>query len=124
MQAAATWLMENREWDFLAVYFDAPDHAGHDFMEYRAPRMRHVSKADFALYQHVVDGIYCFQDLMLGGMVELAGADATIIVVSDHGFHRRPPAAYRTRHIQRRDRNAVASRQRHPLYGGTGHPPR
>jgi Flp pilus assembly protein TadD/arylsulfatase A-like enzyme len=87
VQAAATWLIENEEWDLLAVYFDAPDRAGHHFMEMRAPRMDHVSEADFEIYCKVIDGVYCYQDLMLGRLVQLAGPETAILVVSDHGFH-------------------------------------
>jgi hypothetical protein len=35
--AIATWLMENTEWDFMAVYYDAIDHYGHAFMKYGLP---------------------------------------------------------------------------------------
>jgi predicted AlkP superfamily phosphohydrolase/phosphomutase/tetratricopeptide (TPR) repeat protein len=86
-QAAATWLMENEPWDFLAVYHGALDQAGHHFMRYRAPRMSEVAERDFENYKDVIDGLYCFHDLMLGSIVELAGPDAVVIVVSDHGFH-------------------------------------
>jgi len=86
LQAATTWLMENEPWNFIAVYFDAIDRAGHHFMRYRAPRMSDVPERDFELYKDAIDGFYCFHDLMLGRIVELAGPDATIIVLSDHGF--------------------------------------
>ena len=55
-------------------------------MAYRPPRMPQVSDADFELYQHVVTAAYRFHDMMLGRLLELAGADATVILVSDHGF--------------------------------------
>jgi tetratricopeptide (TPR) repeat protein len=93
--AAATWLMENQEWDLLAVCYDTLDHTGHVFMPYHPPRMDNVTEEDFEIYQHVMQGVYCFHDLMLGRLVELAGPEAAIIVVSDHGFHsgsRRPTA--------------------------------
>jgi hypothetical protein len=87
VQGAAIWLMEREPWDFLAVYFDMLDHAGHAFMAYRAPRMENVTEKDFELYRNVVNGAYCFQDAMLGRMVALAGPDTVFMVVSDHGFH-------------------------------------
>jgi predicted AlkP superfamily phosphohydrolase/phosphomutase/predicted Zn-dependent protease len=86
IQAAATWLMENQPWDFAAVYFDAIDRAGHGFMQCQPPRMEGVSEQDFENYKGVMKGVYCFHDLMLGRLVDLAGSNATIIVVSDHGF--------------------------------------
>ena len=85
--AVTTWLMENREWDFLAVYYDTIDRFAHVFMEYHPPKMPHVSDEDFERYQHVMTGCYRFHDMMLGRLVELAGDEATVIILSDHGFH-------------------------------------
>ena len=77
----------------MAVYYDAIDHAGHLFMPYYPPRLPGVSEEDFELYRDVIDGVYCFQDMMLGRLIELAGPDTAFLVLSDHGFqagHRRP----------------------------------
>ncbi len=87
MQAAALWAMEHEPWDFMGVYFDAIDHFCHGFMRYRAPRRPHIPARDFELYKGVVDMGYCYHDLMLGAMLERAGADTTVIICSDHGFH-------------------------------------
>ncbi len=84
--ASATWLMENQDWDLLAVYYDTIDHAGHLFMPYHPPRLAGTSAADFELYRHVIDGVYCFHDLMLGRLIELAVEDTAFLIVSDHGF--------------------------------------
>jgi tetratricopeptide (TPR) repeat protein len=85
--AVATWVLENELWDFLAVYYDAIDHTCHHFMDYYPPKADHVPEEDFELYQGVVTGMYRFHDMMLGRIVELAGPEATIMIVSDHGFH-------------------------------------
>ena len=85
--AVVTWLMENREWDFLAVYYDAIDRFAHSFMEYHPPKMEHVSNEDFEQYKDVMTGCYRFHDMMLGRLVELAGDETTVIILSDHGFH-------------------------------------
>jgi tetratricopeptide (TPR) repeat protein len=93
VHAVATAAMEAEPWDFFAVYYDAIDRAGHDFMTYRAPQMEHVSEQDFQHYRHVVDGVYEFHDAMLGRLMELAGEDTTVVLMSDHGFqsgNRRP----------------------------------
>lgn len=87
VQAAATHLLEHEPWDFAAVYFDTIDHYCHGFMKFRAPKQAFVSDEDFRHYRHVVDTGYMYQDMMLGRLVELAGPEATVIVVSDHGFH-------------------------------------
>lgn len=87
VQSVATHLMETTEWDFMAVYFDAIDHFSHAFMQYHPPRRPHINEREFELYQHVVTIGYVFHDLMLGRMLQLAGDDVTVIVMSDHGFH-------------------------------------
>ncbi len=87
VQAAATWLMENQEWEFSAVYFDAIDHLSHAFMPFHPPKLEEVADHDFQLYRHVVERAYQFHDMMLARLIGLAGPDAHIMVVSDHGFH-------------------------------------
>lgn len=87
VHAAATHIMENEEWEFMGVYYDAIDHFCHGFMRYHAPRQAHVSLQDFELYKDVVNSGCRFHDLMLGRLVELAGEETTIMLISDHGFH-------------------------------------
>jgi len=87
IQSAATHLMEHEPWDFMAVYFDAIDHFSHLFMRYHPPRREWVPEEDFRLYQHVVTTAYIYHDMMLGRLIELAGEGATVILMSDHGFH-------------------------------------
>jgi predicted AlkP superfamily phosphohydrolase/phosphomutase/tetratricopeptide (TPR) repeat protein len=88
IQAAAVHLMhEITDWDFAAVYFDAIDHFSHGFMKYHPPRLEWVSERDFELYSQVVNGGYCYHDLMLGHLLRLVGPETTVIVMSDHGFH-------------------------------------
>lgn len=83
---AATCLAQSEEWDFLAVYYDFIDHACHGFMEYRAPRLSHVSEDDFLTYGNLIDRVYEYHDLQLGRWRGIVGKDCTIMIVSDHGF--------------------------------------
>ncbi len=87
IQGALTALMEREPWDFLAVFFDTLDHVAHGFMPFHPPRLEGINEKQFDFYQHVVKGAYCFQDMMLGRLVQLAGPETAVIVVSDHGFH-------------------------------------
>jgi len=87
VHAAATWIMENTEWDFMAVYYDAIDHYSHGFMNFHPPRMKHIPNELYERYKCVVEGGYIFHDMMLERLIELAGPDITIMLVSDHGFH-------------------------------------
>ncbi len=87
IHAAATWIAENKDWDFLALYLDTLDHFGHGFMNFHPPKMKHVSQYDFDMYNNVMTAAYRFHDMMLGRLMELAGKDAAIMLISDHGFH-------------------------------------
>ncbi len=88
VHSATCWLMENRpDWNFTAVYYRALDEICHQFMPYHPPRMAGAPEADFEMYRHVVNGAYRFHDLLLVRLIQLAGPDAAIVLVSDHGFH-------------------------------------
>jgi predicted AlkP superfamily phosphohydrolase/phosphomutase/tetratricopeptide (TPR) repeat protein len=84
---AATWILRNEPWDFLAVYYNGIDHFCHAFMHYYPPRMEGISEEKFEIYKNVVNGAYRFHDMMLQALLELAGPDVTVVLVSDHGFH-------------------------------------
>lgn len=86
VHAVATELLETRPWDFTAVYYECIDQVGHDFMPFHPPKMDGVTPADFETYSGVMNGIYQFHDMMLGRLIELAGPDVHVMVVSDHGF--------------------------------------
>ena len=87
IHSAATYLMEHEAWDLMAVYYDAIDHFCHGFMKYHPPRRPHVDQRDFELYQGVVEAGCRYHDMMLGRLLALAGEDATVMLISDHGFH-------------------------------------
>jgi len=87
IQAFGTWALENTEWDLSAVYFDAIDHFCHTFMKYHPPRMKAMPEEFYELYKDVLTGAYRFHDMMLERLLQLAGEDCTVILLSDHGFH-------------------------------------
>ena len=87
IHSAATWIMENQPWDFMAVYNPAIDHFCHAFMQYHAPKMERIRDEDFEIYKDVVNGCYRFHDMMLQRLLQLAGDDATVLICSDHGYH-------------------------------------
>ncbi len=84
---AATWILQNEPWDFLAVYYNGIDHFCHGFMNYHPPRMEGIPEARYEIYKDVVNGAYRFHDMMLQTLLDLAGPETTVILVSDHGFH-------------------------------------
>lgn len=87
IQAAATWLMEHESWDLTMVYFRAIDEISHVFMPFHPPRMLGAPEKEFDHYNDVVNSTYRLHDLMLTRLVDLAGPEAGVLVISDHGFH-------------------------------------
>ncbi len=84
---AATWVLEHEPWDLLAVGYDTIGFMGRHFMRFHPPRMPDVHPRQFELYKDVMTGIYRFYDLLLERLLELAGPDATVVLVSAHGAH-------------------------------------
>jgi tetratricopeptide (TPR) repeat protein len=84
---AATWILQNEPWDFMAVYYNGIDHFCHGFMHYHPPRMEGIPEDRYEIYKDVVNGAYRFHDMMLQTLLDLAGPEATVLLVSDHGFH-------------------------------------
>lgn len=87
IQAPATYILEREEWDFMGVYFDGIDHFGHGFMKYNPPRRPHINEKDYELFKNVITSGYRYHDMILGRLLQLAGEEATVMLISDHGFH-------------------------------------
>jgi tetratricopeptide (TPR) repeat protein len=93
----ATWVLARRRPRFLAVRYGALAAIHEWFMRYAPPRMPDVSAGDLAMYSGVVAAACRYHDMMLGRLIELAGDEAMVMVVSAHGFHsdhRRPVAVH------------------------------
>ncbi|MEP6810352.1 MAG: alkaline phosphatase family protein [Chthoniobacterales bacterium] len=86
VHATATELLEKEAWDFGAVYYECIDQVSHGFMSFHPPRMPQVSKRDFEFFKDVMTGIYRFHDVMLERLLQLAGPETYVMIVSDHGF--------------------------------------
>ncbi|MGY8660700.1 MAG: tetratricopeptide repeat protein, partial [Verrucomicrobiales bacterium] len=88
VQAAATYLMEkDPDWQFMAVYFRALDEIKHFFMHYHPPKMAGIPDRDFEIYKEVVTSTYRAHDMMLQRLIQLAGPETAVVLISDHGFH-------------------------------------
>jgi tetratricopeptide (TPR) repeat protein len=98
VHAAATWLVENETWDFCALRYEAIAALSRGFLPFTAPDGSY-REAERLAYKDVVDGAYRFHDMMLGRLLELAGDDTVVILVSDHGMVLAPGAevAHRAR---------------------------
>jgi len=87
---AITLLLEQGQWDVAAVYYEALDHFSHLAMKYHPPRLAEITEADFQRYREVVTAAYRFHDMMLERLLELAGPECRVLLVSDHGFQSGP----------------------------------
>ena len=88
VHAASCWLLEHRpDWDFMGIYYRAIDEICHEFMLYHPPQMAGTKDEDYAMYQEVVAGAYRIHDHMLARLLQLAGPETAVVLVSDHGFH-------------------------------------
>lgn len=87
IHSAATYILEHEEWDFMGVYYDAIDHFCHGFMKYHPPHRKHIPLKDYEMFKGVVNSACRYHDMMLGRLMELAGEDTTIMLISDHGFY-------------------------------------
>lgn len=87
VHTAACHLIQQEPWDFMAAYYTGIDQFGHHFMPYHPPKLPSVSDDEVRIYGQVMENCYRFHDKMLGTLIRLAGEDATIMLISDHGFH-------------------------------------
>jgi predicted AlkP superfamily phosphohydrolase/phosphomutase/tetratricopeptide (TPR) repeat protein len=118
VNAVASHVLATRpDWDFAAVYLDAIDHFSHGFMRYHPPRLPWIPEPDFELYSRVISAAYVLHDRMLGGLLELAGDDATVIVLSDHGFH---PDHLRPRVLPNEPAGPAAEHRRFGMFVAAG----
>ncbi|MFQ5876632.1 MAG: alkaline phosphatase family protein [Acidobacteriota bacterium] len=75
-----------RRLDVTAVYFEGIDMMGHRFQHCMPPRLSICPDPDYARLRDAVTSFYVRQDALIGMILEAAGPDATVMVVSDHGF--------------------------------------
>jgi tetratricopeptide (TPR) repeat protein len=86
VHAAVTWLMENEEWDFLAAFYSTLGQLRRVLLPLDHAASDEGAQQDAELYKDVVDGLLRFQDLMLGRIMQLAGPDTVIMLVSGDRF--------------------------------------
>lgn len=85
-------LMERRPTDAVCVVFYAPDRVQHYFWEYLDPDVPGAADADV---QRGLRDVFAELDDGIGRLVRAAGPDATVVLVSDHGFGAKPALSIR-----------------------------
>lgn len=87
VERSTSHLMRSGPWDCTMAFFETIDTVGHHFMQYRPPRMRHVKESEMRAFGGVMDRVYRWHDEALARMLDAAGPDVTVVLLSDHGFH-------------------------------------
>src|SRR5262245_26963385 len=94
LRAEATLrVMARRPLDGVCVVFYAPDRVQHYFWEYVDPE-RPAGALDDAVHEALL-AVYAELDHAVGTLVEAAGPDANIVLLSDHGFGTKPARSVR-----------------------------
>jgi len=80
------YLLKRQRWDVFACYFGESDTAAHHLWAWhdlRSPRRpRHVPEGG----QHALSDVYCALDRSVAALLEAAGSEAELTIISDHGF--------------------------------------
>lgn len=85
-------LMQRTRFDLTVYYSKGIDATGHKFWEFYEPDAEPYAKKtpteeELLLYADVVPNFYLLEDRQVGRMLEQAGPDTYVLVVSDHGHH-------------------------------------
>ncbi len=84
--AVAKYLWEQEAWDFFMMVYMGPDRIQHGFWKYHDPQHRKFQPGN--PFERAIRDYYKHLDQQLGELVSMAGEDAAIMVVSDHGAKR------------------------------------
>jgi len=82
----STMALEQNGDGFFAFRYGLLENLGAEFMQFHPPQLGDVADDDFRIWSGVIAGAYRFLDMALGRLVQLAGPDAHLMLVSDHGF--------------------------------------
>lgn len=80
------WLMQSREWDFFLVVFGECHPAGHYFWHYQDTSYVAHPKQSSAKLRTALSDVYVALDRAVGELLECAGPDTIVCVVSGDGM--------------------------------------
>ena len=84
--AAAKYLLQREDWDFFMMVYMGPDRIQHGFWKYCDPQHRNFERGN--PFEATLLEYYKHLDQQLGELSSIAGDDAAVMVVSDHGAKR------------------------------------
>lgn len=91
-------LMESRPVDVTMVVFTSTDTVQHFFYHYMDPQHPHYDAEGAVRYKDAILDVYRRMDGIIADLISGLGDDATVVLMSDHGFH---SASGRVVHLNR-----------------------
>jgi predicted AlkP superfamily phosphohydrolase/phosphomutase len=82
----AEWLLRRERWDCFMALFGETDTVSHHFWMFHDPDSPRYDPERAAKLGNAIRDVYVRLDRAVGQLIEAAGVDANVIVVSDHGF--------------------------------------
>lgn len=86
-QAVAMELTQDSSWDLAMVRYDILDTLAPEFMALFPPQLSYMPDQLFERYKGTIPAVCRYLDLMLGVLVEQAGPDTLIMLLSERGIH-------------------------------------
>jgi len=83
---AVRYLAENKEWDFFCFVFETIDTLQHELWHLMDPLHPRHDPAKAVEVKDAIKGFYQDIDKALGEIIEAAGEDTLVMIMSDHGF--------------------------------------
>jgi predicted AlkP superfamily phosphohydrolase/phosphomutase len=84
--ATTSYLMQRKPWDVFVVVFTALDRVQHTFWHLMDPDHPEHDPHQAKQYGDAIYQCYAQLDSVIGDLIAQAGADADVMIVSDHGF--------------------------------------
>ena len=84
--AVAEALLVEEEWDLFWVVFTGPDKVQHFFWKFTDPEHPEYDPALAERFGSAIRDLWIRMDSVVGELVDLAGPETDILVMSDHGF--------------------------------------
>jgi predicted AlkP superfamily phosphohydrolase/phosphomutase len=84
--AAALSLLNRQPWDFFMVVYRDTDEMAHGFWHHMDPEHPDHPADPKNPYRDALRDYYSYLDGQVGQLVEAAGPDTNVLIVSDHGF--------------------------------------
>lgn len=84
--AAISELLKRPSWDFASVRFPTFGNVARLFLPYHPPQRASVGEQDFAIYKDVMRSQCRMLDLILQKLIQIAGPQTAIVLVSNHGL--------------------------------------